>query len=383
LKKILHIIWHSRIAKAIVLVILVLSVSPALIFSGMWIGCRPDGVNAKLAESLEGDFGSELWKKSTDAIKGYPRGEEQTYLTFPEWYIVYSAEEYAASLQKNPPSKFPYFRSVGQYWKSYCNIYAVTRNEYPLNFGYHVILFVIGGSFSAENITKGVYENTVGRVTELLSAKELTDEDRYAQKVAAEYGNFLHTIPWYEFPFREKLKELWSQTDLWGKNPIRKLERKMILSLEYGFKSLYGWIIKGGTKTAYAPAELEIYAVVENLDEKTLEENSQSRMIENIGSDYSIVALPRYEAFTLMVPRLIDSGTRFVEIAGNDDILISVIAQKNWIFDSSDGRELFSMPVLADQNFNRIVVNVPVKNLHKIIDYLNNKNIKLEHIYDY
>jgi hypothetical protein len=337
----------------------------------------------KLANSREDDSSFELWTKSTDLIQGYNRNEEQTYLTFPEWYIVYSADEYAASLQKNPPSAFPYFRSVGQYWKSYCHIYALTRNEYPLNFRYHVILFVIGGSFSAENITKGVYENTIGRITELLSFQELTDEDRYAQKVAVEYGNFLHTIPWYEFPFGEKLKELWSQTGLWGQDPMRKWERKIILSLEYGVKSMYGWVIKGGTKTAYSPAELEIYAVVENLDEKTLKENSQGRVIESIGSDYSIVVLPRYEAFTVIVPRLIDSGARFVEIAGNDDILISVIAEKNWIFDSNEGRELFSMPVLADQNFNRIVARVPVKNLHMILEQLNNEDIKLEHIYDY
>src|SRR4051794_14893304 len=34
----------------------------------------------------------------------YARPEEQTYLTLPEWYIVYSADEYAAFLAHNRPS---------------------------------------------------------------------------------------------------------------------------------------------------------------------------------------------------------------------------------------------------------------------------------------
>src|SRR3954453_286172 len=41
-------------------------------------------------------------------IPGYQRPEESTYLTYPEWAIVYAAREYAGFVDKNQPSGFPY-----------------------------------------------------------------------------------------------------------------------------------------------------------------------------------------------------------------------------------------------------------------------------------
>ena len=35
------------------------------------------------------------------------RGVEQTYLTFPEWFLVFSPDEYAAFTKDHPPSEFP------------------------------------------------------------------------------------------------------------------------------------------------------------------------------------------------------------------------------------------------------------------------------------
>ena len=72
-----------------------------------------------------------------------------------------------------------------------------------------------------------------------------------------------------------------------------------------------------------------------------------------------------------------------MEIAGNDDILISIVTPKNWEFTLNVGDKLFSMPVLADKNFNRVVISVPVKNLHSVLNYIKTENVRLEHIYDY
>ena len=99
-------------------------------------------------------------------LSDYPRLEEQSYLTLPEWYIVYSADEYAAFITKNRPSQFPYFQAIGQYWGSYYGMCAVTRGRSPFNSGYHLALAVIGTSFTVENLLKGVYENSIGWLTE-------------------------------------------------------------------------------------------------------------------------------------------------------------------------------------------------------------------------
>src|SRR5262245_49994157 len=68
------------------------------------------------------------------------REESLTFLTLPEWSIVYSTEEYARYLARAAPSGFPYFRSATQYWQQVNAVCDVTRAEYPFNAGYQVML---------------------------------------------------------------------------------------------------------------------------------------------------------------------------------------------------------------------------------------------------
>jgi hypothetical protein len=47
------------------------------------------------------------------------RGVEQTFLTFPEWYLVHSPAEYATFVAQHPPHDFPFMGRAGQLWSSY------------------------------------------------------------------------------------------------------------------------------------------------------------------------------------------------------------------------------------------------------------------------
>src|SRR5262249_37336491 len=154
-----------------------------------------------------------------------------TYLTLPEWLIVYDTEEYAAFISRARPSGFPYLRSIVDFWRDYSRVCAVSCSAFPFDVGDHVMIVVIGSSFAVENILKGLYENVVGRAFELVSGHD-TEEDAFAARVAAEYGHFMHTVPWYEFPFGRKLVALWRETPLWGRHPLRKWERRIALSSE-------------------------------------------------------------------------------------------------------------------------------------------------------
>lgn len=322
-------------------------------------------------------------QQTIETLPEYQRPEDQTYLTLPEWYIVYSADEYAAFIDKNPPSHFPYFRAIGQYWRSYYGVCAETQGRYSFNSGYHLTLAVIGGSFTFENLIRGVYENTIGRLSELLSSSDLSEEDVYARKVAAEYGNFIHTIPWYEFPYDEKLSGLWQQTSLWGTNPIRKWERKLALSLEYGGKSFYGRLIKQGTQSTYAPEKLEVYAWVDRLPDQVLKKEADVKLVSDLGKEGALISIPRYEAFTQIVPRLVDYGVTFKQIAGNDEILVTAFAANNQPLIFKNGALLFSMPVVIDPSHQRIAVKVSVSSLHLLLKEFAEKEIALEHLYDY
>ena len=99
-------------------------------------------------------------------LPGYARPMAFTYLTLPEWFIVYSADEYAAFISRQPPSAFPYVGSVRQYWGYYSAACTLTKGVYPFETGYHVMLGTIGASFTLESFVRAAYEGTIGRLTE-------------------------------------------------------------------------------------------------------------------------------------------------------------------------------------------------------------------------
>jgi hypothetical protein len=377
----------ARLGAALGLILVAIVLVPLV---GVGVECRVFGGGAP-SETV-GDENLDAPAESqniTAALSDYGRREDQTYLTLPEWYIVYSADEYAAFIAKNPPSQFPYFGAIGQYWGSYYDVCAVTRERYPFNTDYHLTLAVIGASFTIENIAKGIYENTLGRATEWLSFDPpltdgvLTEEDAYARQVAQDYGDFIHTIPWYEFPFDQKLAGLWESMSLWGPNGIRKWERKLALSLEYGLKSIYGQLIRQGTQAAYAPEELEIQLWAEGVSEAVLQGEPEIRVVKVINEQAAIIAVPRYEEFTHIMPRLARAGVRFVEIAGNDEILVTALAPADWEYTLPAGEFLFAMEILTQPELKRVAVKVPVKSLHAVLTGLEDSGVKIEHVYDY
>ena len=147
-------------------------------------------------------------------IKGYLRDEGQTYLTLPEWYLVYSPDEYARFIKSERPSKFPYFGASHQFWSYYSDVHDLTKEKYAFNQGYHLMVFVIGTSYTVENYVKGAYEKTFGRISEWFRGDDQTQEDIFAAKVAQEYVDFIRVDPWYEFPFASRLISLWE--GLWS-----------------------------------------------------------------------------------------------------------------------------------------------------------------------
>ena len=314
-------------------------------------------------------------------VKGYFRNESATYLTLPEWYIVYSADEYAAFVKSRAPSRFPYFSAVGQYWRYYKQACRATKRVYPFNAGNHLMLGVIGMSFWAENVAKGLYENTIGVLTENIGFYH-TDEDLFARKTAQEYAEFIHTTPWYEFPFAMKLKRLWTQTPLWGPEPVRKWERRLVLSVEYTVKAVYGWLIGLGTRGVYQPEDLVIHAWLDDAPQRIFAD-IRIRKVKTLGPRSYIVALPRYAAFTPVVTALVKQGVRFHDLAGNNEILLTAIAPRDLNLHPPSGGIVLSEEILTNPATKRIGVRVPVRTLHVILADLPTRGASVEHLYDY
>jgi hypothetical protein len=316
-------------------------------------------------------------------IADYYRPESKTYLTVPEWYIVYSTDEYGEFIQDNSSSDFPYFRAVGQYWQSYVEVCRQIRGRYPFNGDSHFTLAFIGVSFTAENMLKGAYEGTIGRLTDWVSSPTPTEEETYAARVAQEYGAFMHETPWYFFPFRETLAGLWNETELWGPDPIRKWERKLALTVEYGGKLLYSSLTNLGAQAAYGGADVEkIYAVVEGITEEMT--NSDLEVVEVIPPDRQIIRITRFEYFSNTVPGLLERGVQLEEIAGNREILFTLLGPEDANYDFVYGEYLFQLPILTQPGQTRVAVKVRVGDMTQFFEELwGREDVRFEHMYDY
>jgi hypothetical protein len=284
------------------------------------------------------------------------RPAEQTFLTFPEWFLVFSPAEYAAFVTTSPPSEFPFLGHVRQFWAGYRQVWRATRDR-PFNIEYHVMIVVIGVSTTVEYAARSAYENLFGRVSALAAPYGTTAEDQLAARVARDYVDFIRKRPWYEFDFVAPLRQLWATPAL-GRGFVRKWERRYALTTEYATKAAYGWLLGRGSTAAYGVAESTTAVVVDGCSEAVAGE---------------VVMLPRYDAFKDHAAGLAARGCGFVEIAGNrGPILVSALVPAGW-----------SSPVVTQPGRQRMVVTVPVAHLAELLLALQDSAHELEHVYDY
>jgi hypothetical protein len=322
----------------------------------------------------------EIVQASAD-VAGYLRDGSSTFLTLPAWYVVYSAEEYAAFVKSRAPSRFPYFAAIRQYWRYYASACEGTKRVFPFDARAHLVLGLTGLAFTLDNTVKGAYENTVGVVSESLGFYH-TEEDVFARKTARQYAEFMHTVPWYDFPFAARLEALWKETPLWGLDIVRKWERRFALSAEYSLMATYAGLIRLGVDRVRKPEDLVIHAWIDGVSDQAFEDD-RLRKIKAVGDGSYIVALPRFEAFTPLVTALAKQGVRFREFAGNDEILVTAIAPSALELRLTTGEILLAEPLLTNPAATRIGVRVPVESLPAILAELASHGIAIERLYDY
>jgi len=288
------------------------------------------------------------------------RPADNTFLTYPEWFLVFSPAEYAEFTKDHPPNDFPFIGHIKQFWQGYNAVWQQTRGKYPFNGGYHVMIMVIGTSTTGEYAVRSAYETVFGRLAELTATHGMTEEEKYGARMAREYVDFIRVYPWYEFDFTSRLKNLWTSTSFFGPDMIRKWERKWALTSEYSSKAIYGWVIKKATKAAYEDP-LPSTAVVTDRGE--------------------LLMLPRYEAFMPAAVKLADSGVEFRQIAGNSDvILVSVLVPAG--AEATDHLVL-RQPIMTKPGTERLLISVPVATLSSSLRRYSKAPYTIEHIFDF
>jgi hypothetical protein len=373
----------KRFLKRVLVLVLIILAATVLFVAVFWLKCA-------FVKPSVGPLPPVALNPGTPAPDFGPnkRALEDSYFSYPEWYIVWSYEERAQYLPKNLPSRFPYFASIGQYWKSYCFICGLTQSRHQFNFGDHLSSMVLGGSFALEYAIRGAYEQTVGRVSEWTSSHQLVEEDAYAARVAREYADFVYVRPFYEFHFGHALAQLWKETPLWGKHPIRKFERKFILSVDYGLEAIYAHAMLFASHVTYGAESEETFTWIDHAPDNLFQELPRVKIVKQLGpSAYRayLVSIPRYQEFTDLAPKLAGRGVNFLQIAGNSEVMLSIVVPKNWNFDlpPEEAHVLFTEEILTQPNVKRIVFESPAPLLSPFLRRLAGENIKLEHIYDY
>ncbi|MES2864967.1 MAG: hypothetical protein V4666_12655 [Bacteroidota bacterium] len=289
------------------------------------------------------------------------RPADQTFLTFPEWFLVFSPEEQANSFKKQTSTSFPFMSHTRQIWESYHIINNQIKDNFPTNKGYHFMIWVIGSSATVEYSIKAWYETIFGRITD--TNTPLTDEDKFNTKFTEDYVVFIKDKPWYEFDFKSRLKSLWLETSFFDDHFFRKAERKYILTSELLVKWGYGKLIGLGTEQVYDEALPTTSVVLQ---------------------DNSIVNLPRYDKFNKAITNLSKEGKSFKEIAGNNSaILLTVLVPANKQLNLENSQTIFTQPISSDLTMKRIALAIPVEKLNKLLIQLDSENLEIEHVFDY
>lgn len=302
-----------------------------------------------------------------------------TYLTYPEWSIVHAYEDFAGVLHSADESSFGYADSILGYWRNLCSISAIASSQGTITGDVRAMLYIIGISFTGEMGIKGLYETTIGRLTAWVRGPQPTPEDDFARVTAERYADFLQQTPWYEFPFGTALAAFWRDTPMLQGSVVRSLERRFSLSAEYGVKAVYAQLM--AQAAALSPAVLTIRSVAQGLDASDV--TNDIKLIERRDDGLVIIETPRYRAFTKIILALTGRGRSFVEIAGNNEILATILTRNYAGIVLPGSRELFQVPLQARPGWVRRGIVVPVSSLGDLAKQAQTAGAEVEHVYDY
>jgi hypothetical protein len=320
----------------------------------------------------------------TDA--GYARFQGDSFLTFPEWYIVHAYNDLAGVTAQSSESGFDYLASIRGFWTGLCGATRQASVSGAASADQKLTNYIIGFSFTVEMGLMGAYERTIGALTEWTTGGRKTAEDEFNLTLLKEYGAFLYQTPWFRFPFGAKLRQFWRETPF--VLSVRAVERRGSLSLQYAARYAYAALMR--FVAGYDPADLTIRSVVGGLAPSDLATMSGVKVIREVtdasGVRGVLVETARYAAFDAFVRELGQHpNASLLEIAGNHYILVTVIAPEGAIakLATADSVAIFQLPIQSSPGSRRIGIDVPVRSLVQDVKGFEAAGSRFEHVYDY
>ncbi len=308
---------------------------------------------------------------------GDRRSEARTWLTYPEWHIVYSAESLGKHLMAGGrPSDYRYMRDVRAFWRSTCAVNRIAAAR-PGGGDAKVMIYTIGLSFSAEMAVKAAWENTVGAFFEWASGHTSAD-DRHAAAVQRDYAAFMHQVPWYQFGFGKALSGLWRTSE--PKQFGRHWERRVALSMEYGVKAGYAKAIGAASGATLGRDELTLRFVTPALPATIAAIDLRLKPLRRTADGQTVVDAPRYAVFSDLLEEMAAANIPISDIAGNDEIFLTALVPDKA---NLPGSPAFTMTLGDRVGWKRVGITIRVADLGAAMRAVGASGGTVEHVYDY
>jgi hypothetical protein len=147
-------------------------------------------------------------------------------------------------------------------------------------------------------------------------------------------------------------------------------------------KAVYGKLIEKATRAAYEPALMTTQVVVDRAPDGLKDDHIA--LVRQEPDGRAVMDLPRYFEFRIAATTLAQHGSKLLDIAGNDSvILVTVWANDHIDFSRDNLRILFKQPLITMPGNKRIALIVPVRALSQFLLDAPGRGIQVEHVYDY
>jgi hypothetical protein len=349
--------WARRIA-LVMLPVLLLAAAPVVVVERACVAEAQD----RAPPPPRHDLGGAEWRRAAG----------DSFLTYPEWFIVHAYEDMAGVARQASESDFDYLASIAGFWRSLCQATREAGRTGAMTADQTTTNHVIGISFTAEMAVIGAYERTIGALTAWARGPRRTPEDEFALRVAEDYAIFLRQLPWYEYPFGTELSRLWQEAPFGEVSAVRSAERRLWLSALYGGRAVYAQAI--GALAGVAPAALRIRSVIQGGEP---EADPRITVLRRFDDGAALIETPRYRALTEILAGIAERGGEVREIAGNPRILVTVLAPVGLAL---PGDQVFALPIQSRPGWRRIGLDVEVPALAGL---MRDAGATFEHAYDY
>lgn len=307
----------------------------------------------------------------------FRRQEANTYLTYPEWHIVYAYDGLAETLKTGDEHGFGYFSSVKDFWVADCALTRIADRHGGADSETRMMIATIGVSFTLEMGLKAAYEETIGRFFAFWRGSEKTPQDIVARDMAIDYAAFLRQTPWYKYPFQPWIDGLWAAP---VEEPLRGWERRLALGGEWRAKIAYAGMIASAV-AATGEAKLTIRSLISGLPATTLSAIPDVSVISE-SADGVLIETPRYDRFTHILAEIARAGGTIREIAGNDEIMVS-LTMPSGMEQGNLPDEVIARLHRTGFDSDRLLLSVKMADLSPLLKDRPIADPGLEHIFDF